>query len=132
MATADKGLRDLYEYLKNDFQWKKDYHCEYNNINISFTYSEVKEALRKLKKTDPKLHRILQYRILTNRSRQEISLSLFIDSSTLKRSWDKAIKIIQNWLMHGTPYKNNEDLNLDNAADVLFEELDVIDLLYIK
>ena len=123
MAKSHPGLKLLTNYLRNEFPWKKDYKCRTEEIDRVFTYKQVKEAMRKLKRTDPKLHRLLAYRYMTNRSRSAIAQSMFMDSSTLKRSWDKAMMILQNWLMHGTP---------ENEQDVppLLEELEAIDLIY--
>lgn len=123
MAKSHPGLKLLTNYLKTEFPWKKPYICKTDEINIEFTYDQVKDALRKLKTTDPKLHRLLSYRYMTNRSRSAIAQSLYMDSSTLKRSWDKAMYILQNWLMHGT-------FPEPNKSEPLLEELDPIDLIY--
>lgn len=88
MAKSHPGLKLLSNYLKTEFPWKKDYVCKTDEVNQVFTYEEVKAALKKLKTTDPKLHRLLSYRFMTNRSRSAIADSLYMDSSTLKRSWD--------------------------------------------
>jgi hypothetical protein len=114
LARAHSGLDSLTKYLKTRFPWKEEWYCE--RLEATFTYEEVKEALKRLKKTDPKLHRLLEYRWLSHRSRSAIANSLYMDSSTLKRSWDKAMNTIVNWLNHGI----REDL---------VEELDAIDLL---
>lgn len=88
MAKSHPGLRLLTNYLRIDFPWKKSYVCKTEEIDQVFTYDDVKEALVKLKTTDPHLHRILSYRYMTNRSRSDIAQSLFMDSSTLKRQLD--------------------------------------------
>lgn len=85
MARSHPGLRLLTIYLRVDFPWKKEYKCCTEEINQVFTYEQVKDALIKLKTTDPTLHRLLTYRYMTNRSRSDIAQSLFLDSSTLKR-----------------------------------------------
>lgn len=129
MAKSHPGLKLLTNYLRNEFPWKKDYECNTEEMEICFTYTEVKTALQKLKITDPKLHRLLSYRYMTNRSRSAIAQSLFMDSSTLKRSWDKAMFILQNWLVHGTPNvvdKKNGTID----EEPLLESLDPIDLMY--
>lgn len=89
MARSHPGLRLLTNYLRIEFPWKKDYVCVTNEINQTFTYQQVKEALVKLKTTDPTLHRLLTYRYMTNRSRSDIAQSLYMDSSTLKRQFSK-------------------------------------------
>lgn len=86
MAKSHPGLKLLTNYLKNEFPWKKPYVCKTEEINQIFTYGEVKTAMQKLKTTDPKLHRLLSYRYMTNRSRSAIAQSMYMDSSTLKRS----------------------------------------------
>lgn len=83
MAKSHPGIEALTRYLRTDFPWKKDWECEV--LNTTFKYEEVKEALRRLKKTDPRLHRFLEYRWMTNRSRSAIANALYLDSSTLKR-----------------------------------------------
>lgn len=85
MARSHPGLKLLTNYLRTEFPWKKDYVCITEEMNITFTYDQVKEALVKLKITDPSLHRLLCYRYMTNRSRSDIAQSLYMDSSTLKR-----------------------------------------------
>jgi len=122
MAKSHPGLKILTNYLRNEFAWKKDYVCKTDNIDKVFTYTEVKDALGKLKTTDPKLHRLLTYRYMTTRSRSDIAHSLYMDSSTLKRNWDKGMMILQNWLMHGVPE--------EGEVEPLIEKLDGIDLLY--
>lgn len=125
MAKSHPGLKLLTNYLRNEFPWKKDYVCKTDEIDITFTYSQVKEALNKLKTTDPKLHRLLAYRYMSNRSRSDIAQSMYMDSSTLKRNWDKAMMIVQNWLMHGTSFEGKEPL-IDklNGVDILYRDND--------
>ena len=122
MARSHPGLKLLSNYLKTEFPWKKNYICKTNELDTYFSYEQVKEALFKLKKTDPKLHRLLEYRYMTNRSRSAIAQSLYMDSSTLKRSWDRGMNIIQNWLLHGTVESEKET--------PLLETLDGIDLIH--
>ena len=122
MAKSHPGLKLLTNYLKTEFAWKKDYVCSTAEIDVRFTYQQVKDALSKLKTTDPKLHRLLAYRYMTNRSRSDIAHSLYMDSSTLKRNWDKAMHIVQNWLMHGIPDEGKNE--------PLIEKLEGVDLLY--
>lgn len=124
MAKSHPGIKILTEYLKNDFAWKKPYICKTEEIDKTFTYEQVKEAMMKLKVTDPRLHRLLAYRYMTNRSRSAIAQSMYMDSSTLKRSWDKAMGIVQNWLVHGLVEEGNED------KPPLLEPLEPIDLIF--
>lgn len=119
MAKAHSGLDSLTKYLRFSFPWKENFVCE--PLGQTFTYEEVKNALKMLKRTDPKLHRLLEYRYMTNRSRSAIANSLYMDSSTLKRSWDKGMHILMNWLMHG--------VRKDEDGQPLFDELDPVDLL---
>jgi hypothetical protein len=121
MAKSHPGLRLLTNYLRNEFPWKRNYVCKTDYIDTEFTYDEVKEALVKLKTTDPKLHRLLAYRYMSNRSRSDIAQSMYMDSSTLKRNWDKAMMILQNWLMHGISR---------NGSEPLIEKLEGIDIIY--
>jgi DNA-binding MarR family transcriptional regulator len=89
MAKSHPGLKLLTTYLKVEFPWKKEYICITEEIDQTFSYNQVKEALTKLKTTDPNLHRLLSYRYMTNRSRSDIAQSLYMDSSTLKRQFRK-------------------------------------------
>lgn len=122
MAKSHPGLRLLTNYLRVEFPFRKNYVCVTEEINHTFKYEEVLDALVKLKTTDPTLHRLLTYRYMTNRSRSDIAQSLYMDSSTLKRQWDKGMYILQNWLMHGTTNTKEEI--------PLIEKLPGIDLLY--
>ena len=83
MARAHIGIDSLTKYLKTGFPWKESWECE--KLEMTFTYEEVKEALRRLKRTDPRLHRLLEYRWMSHRSRSAIANALYMDSSTLKR-----------------------------------------------
>lgn len=121
MAKSHPGLKLLITYLKQDFPWKKEYHCKTDEIDRTFSYQEVHGALEKLKKTDPKLFKHLSYRWMTQRSRSAIAQTLYMDSSTLKRSWDKALYCIQNWLLHGTP---------DEKGEILVDPIEPLDLIY--
>ena len=122
MAKSHPGLKLLTNYLRVEFPWKKPYVCKTDEIDITFSYNEVKQALNKLKITDPTLYRLLTYRYMTNRSRSDIAQSLYMDSSTLKRQWDKAMYILQNWLMHGRIE--------EGETEPLIEKLQGIDILY--
>jgi hypothetical protein len=86
LAVANPGIDALTKYLKTQFPWKQDFYCE--PLDMTFTYSDVCAALKEIKKTDPKLHRIGSYRWMSYRSRNEIANALYMDSSTLKRIWD--------------------------------------------
>lgn len=99
LAKPHPGNDSLTKYMKTEFPWKKDFVCE--PINMTFRYEDVVDALRKLKTTDPKLHRIGSYRWMSYRSRNDIANGLYMDSSTLKRYWDKFSCLIMNYLVHG-------------------------------
>lgn len=89
MAKADPRLDSITRYLKFEFPWKKDFHCE--PLDITYKYQDVIDALKKIKTTDPALHRIASYRWASNRTRNEIANSLYMDSSTLKRSTSQGL-----------------------------------------
>lgn len=86
MAKADPRLDSVTKYLKNKFPWKDDFYCE--PLDTTYPYKDVVEAIAKIKITDPRLHRIANYRWMSHRTRNEIANSLYMDSSTLKRQWD--------------------------------------------
>lgn len=119
---AHPGLSQFTEYLRRKFPWKENFECEM--VNETFTYEEVKQALRHLKTTDPALHRILEYRALSNRSRWDIAEALYIDSSTLKRKWNVAMNIMMNWLLHGSMSHLEE-----GEIEPIFSPLDSLDLV---
>lgn len=91
MAKADPKLDSLTKYLKNQFPWKQDYHCE--PLGITYPYEQVVDAIKRIKITDPGLHRIANYRWMSHRTRNDIANSLYMDSSTLKRQWDQHLKV---------------------------------------
>ena len=109
MAKAHEGLNQLTDYLRHKFCWKEPYVCKTEHIDTEFTYAQVLQAMKYLKVTDPELYKLLQYRYLTDKPRNTIANSLYIDSSTLKRKWDKGMQIVQHWLMHG-PYSTEEPI----------------------
>ncbi len=85
MAKANPVLDSFYKYLKEGFTSKENFECK--PLGETYTHAEVKQAMNNLKKTDPNLHRILTYRYMTERSRNDIANNvLYMDSSTLKRS----------------------------------------------
>jgi hypothetical protein len=86
MAKADARLDSITRYLKTQFPWKQDFYCE--PLDQTYTYQDIVSALKKIKITDPALHRIAAYRWMSYRTRNEIANSLYMDSSTLKRFWD--------------------------------------------
>lgn len=115
MVLAHNGINSFLKYLKEEFPWKKNWDAsEVFEEDISFTYTEVKQAIIEFKKINPKQHRLLEYAWLTSRKRDEIANGLYIDSSTLKRSWNKSIHIIVNSLV-------NKDI---------IEPLEPIDIIY--
>lgn len=99
MALANPQIESFTKYLKNNFPFKENWEAA-ELLGESFTYEEVREALKRLKTTDPLLHKNLGYRWQSTRSRNSIANSLYCDPSTLKRRWDKAIKIIINYLVN--------------------------------
>jgi hypothetical protein len=93
MAKPHPGHESLKKYLNNRFAWKEDWIVDENDKEKPevYTHLEMKEAMRRLKTTDPVLHKLLAYLWLTDRSRNDIANGFGMDSSTLKRLWDKAM-----------------------------------------
>lgn len=99
MAKADARLDSITKYLKVKFPWKEDFYCE--PLDTTYPYQDVVEAISRIKITDPALHRIANYRWMSYRTRNDIANSLYMDSSTLKRHWDKFGHLLMNYLNHG-------------------------------
>jgi hypothetical protein len=99
MAQADPGLNSVTKYLRTEFPWKKDFYCKV--LDETFTYQQVRDALIKIQVTDPLLHRLASYRWASHRSRNDIADGLYMDSSTLKRHWDKFGHLLMNYLVNG-------------------------------
>jgi len=120
VAKSEPIINSFTKYLKTEFSQQKD--CDLSDIldanksRVHFGYLEVKSAMLKLKTVDPELHKLLCYLWLSYRSRNYIANSLYMDSSTLRRRWVKALNILLNYL-----------LNAEVTA-----ELDPIDPLYIE
>lgn len=104
------GRNSLINYLKKGFPWKEDWEAE--SIGHTFTHSEVKEALKRLMITDPKLYRLLSYRWQTNRARSSIASHVYLDPSTLKRNWDVAINILANYLINKDVTENLDSIDI--------------------
>ncbi len=101
MAYAHPGINSFLKYLKEDFPWKKDWDPgDIFEEDIVFTYLEVKQAIIDFRNINPHHHRLLEYAWLSNRKREEIANGLYMDSSTLKRSWNKSIHMIVNRLVN--------------------------------
>ena len=108
-------MNSLIKYLKNDFGWKRDWDAtEVLGEGHIFTHAQIKKAMDELKTNDPELHRILGYRWQTTRSRNSIANSLYLDPSTLKRSWNKAMNLIMNFLLNEDVMANLEPIDLIN------------------
>lgn len=99
MAIANPVLDSFTKYLKTSFACKEDWDAM-EVLNETFKYEDVKQAMVEFKTTDPGLHRILSYRWQTARSRNDIANSLYLDPSTLKRQWDKAMFLVINRLVN--------------------------------
>jgi hypothetical protein len=84
---------------------------------MTFTYQQVADALKQIKVTDPKLHRIGSYRWMSYRSRNDIANSLYMDSSTLKRFWDKFSCLLMNYLVHG-----EDVISLMDSVDLIIQD----------
>jgi hypothetical protein len=113
MAKADSRLDSITRYLKTDFPWKKDFVCE--PLGTTYQYIDVTKALMKIKITDPSLHRIASYRWMSYRTRNEIANSLYMDSSTLKRHWDKFGHLLMNYLNHGDLIGDMDPIDLEQV-----------------
>jgi len=97
MAKSHPGYEALSRYLSSDFAWQLPLNLQ----GEEFSYGECLEALRRLKTTDPSIYKLLAYKWLTTRSRNDIATAHHMDSSTLKRLWNKAFDILVNYLRHG-------------------------------
>lgn len=84
--VRDKFLKYLRGSYAHDMAW----------IDISgvYTSEEVRRATREVSKSDPVLHRILDYWIRTRLPRMRIADAVHYDSSTVKRKLDEAVDLI--------------------------------------
>ncbi len=98
MAKAHSGIDKFIKYLRQDFAWKQDFNCP--ETEEVYSHQQVKEALLKLKKTDPELYRMLSYLWQTKRTRNAIAEHLYCDSSTLRRKWIISLHILMNYLVN--------------------------------
>lgn len=123
MAKSNPILNELTKYLKSGFSVQFDLDLsqvlDTNKSRVVFSYLEVKDALLKLKTTDPYYHSILGYHWQTNRSRNDLANSLYLDSSTLRRRWIKALNMLLNYLI------NNEVVAELEPVDILYKEMKV-------
>ena len=130
MPKPHPGRKSFLDYLKNEFPWEKDWDArdifvkdgKSKNPNKKsedyiFSYIEVKEALKRLARTDPTLYKYLNYWWLTHRTLSEISRGLDCDPSTFKRNSQKGVHTVINYLI-------NEDVTLE------LESLDLVDNYY--
>lgn len=89
-----RDFDDIVEVLR-DFI---NYYEGVKDVKEIYKYEEVKEALSKIRITDPGLYKVLWYSWFTDRSIVDISCSLYMDSSTFKRKCDKAICLVLGYL----------------------------------
>lgn len=99
MAIAHPGLNSLKLYLKTRLPWHLDWECTYTGE--TFPAEQVVNALYWLKYHYPKEYEILGYLWLSYRPRNDIADALFMDASTLKRSWDKMMHLLKSYCSHG-------------------------------
>lgn len=121
MAKSNPVLDRLTNYLKVDYSQQGDLDLgevlDVNKSRVKFTYLEVKRALLHVKTTDPYIHSLLGYHWQTNRSRNDLANSLYLDSSTLRRRWIKGLRMILNYLI------NEETVAELEPVDILYKEM---------
>jgi len=86
--------RDLYNFWCKFILYKKDSKVLWlifiKEFTVEFSYKEVKNILKELKEKELKLFRVYQYMWLSYQKRIKKSEALYCDSSTFKRTCDKA------------------------------------------
>lgn len=110
-----KDFKEIEEVLKEFL----DFYKSVKTTKEIYSYEEVREALCKIKCTDPGLYKVLWYSWFTDRSIVDISSSLFMDSSTFKRKCDKGISLLLGYL------RNPSIISLEEATPI-----DIINPIY--
>jgi hypothetical protein len=98
MPEPHKGRNKLLKYLRYEFPHSKSFIDP--GSGETFTKIQIKEAIKKLIKTDPGHHRILYYWYNSRMSRLQIAAAAEMDSSTVKRKMDASADIILMHLLH--------------------------------
>jgi len=71
------------------------------DVSGVYTSNEVRAAVKRIGRTDPLLHRIIDYYIRTRMPRMRIAEAVHYDSSTVKRKLDEAVDIVLQQLKLG-------------------------------
>ena len=115
MPKPDLCRNSLFNYLKHDFPWKRDWNTEnLPNIKDSYDYEDVKKALIEIKNINPEIHKFMSYLINSGRYRNDIADFHQCDTSTLKKKCNRGFDMMMNIL-------NNHDV---------FYQLKPIDLIH--
>jgi len=89
----DKFLKYLRSDMAHDKLWV--------DASGVYTSNEVRDAVKRISRTDPLLHRIIDYYIRTRMPRMRIAEAVHYDSSTVKRKLDDAVDIVLQQLKLG-------------------------------
>jgi DNA-binding NarL/FixJ family response regulator len=112
MARPHSGHDYFLRYLKDGFSWKQTYVAIPDGEE--FSAEKVAQALSYLKSANPTKYRILDLSISTGRSRSEISGSLHLDPSTIKRYLNQALDLIMLKLRYENLISDKYFLDLRN------------------
>jgi hypothetical protein len=93
MALAHSGLNSFKQYLRNDFGWKRPWYCEVTKE--VFQAEDIARGLYLLQQEEPDMYKLLGYVWLSYNRRNDIADARYIDPSTLKRTWDRAMHWIK-------------------------------------
>jgi len=117
MPKPDPGRDSLFKYFKHDFPWKKDWNpVNIPNIESTYTYETLKEALKKISKINPEIHKYLSYLVNSGRNRNDIVSYFNCDTSTLKKKCNRGFDMIMNLI-------NNQDAFFDlKPIDLIHQE----------
>lgn len=115
MARPHSGHDHLLKYLKESFSWKEVYVAHPDGEE--FSAEDVARALHYLSVANPEKYKILDLSISTGRSRSEISGSLHLDPSTIKRYLNQALDLIMIKLRYRDLISGKEFLDLRNILN---------------
>jgi hypothetical protein len=121
MAQPHMGRIKLFNYLKKEYPWKMPFLYKFEEegriLIHEFSWNQVNSAKKWMASINPENYKILMYLTTSDRSRQAIADSQFLNSSTVKRRADKAVDQIMQYLI--ARYVNLEDF------DTILEPIDI-------
>lgn len=104
-------MKSLLSYFRHSYLEKLSWY--YEEEDRVYSYQEIKQALYRVKITDPSNYRNLEMLYSSHGlSCNQIAQLRGRDASTLNRSWEKTIHLVKNYLTYADLVPDLKPINL--------------------